>query len=49
MTWGSRGGGDSKVGRVCELRANVLTDEIDSDGVIEGEIETLRAIAVELH
>jgi hypothetical protein len=26
---------------VSMLRANVVTDETDSDGVIEGEIETL--------
>jgi hypothetical protein len=41
MTWGSRAGGGSKVEGVSMLRANVPTDETDSDGVIEGEIETL--------
>ena len=41
MTWGPRAGGGSKVERFLMLRANEPTDETDSEGVIEGEIETL--------
>ena len=40
MTWGSRAGGGSKMEGVLVLRANVPADETDSDGVIEGEIQT---------
>jgi hypothetical protein len=41
MTWGSRAGSGNKVKGVLVLRANVLINKINSDGVIKGEIQTL--------